>query len=462
MADLPVPGAPGQFSFVRKEDRETGDGGNMAGAFARKALRDEFSKSDGTLMSDFESVLSGECIYLPEFHCAANDFALLAGLARDMEAHGAEGGEGMINWSKHLKHENPEFSRTFKKIVHELSAYFDVEIYATRLNFYRDGTDWKPFHHDSHAYGGREQREDFTMGASFGGERELAFLHEPSGSQFSFPQRNGDVFAFTTEVNKRFKHGVPKSTKGSTAGSQQGGPRFSIIAWGRRRSLNPRNGGTVACGGERESVAQARARLLRDVSAMDGDASGGDGRVGAAELGSERAELAMGSGEVSSLIRAFLRERAEAEAERASAERAPGKENKHENKHRNKHKLAGGLGGAERDARRKRDDDAAAAALAVPPGTPVPETRGSAPMTAATRAALGEPAFLKLRNAARAFQRGELDAEAAVAAAKDAAGNAGANALAKLATYLPDDAKRDELVVAVEAARLERLEANAS
>ena len=35
MADLPVPGAPGQFSFVRKEDRETGDGGNMAGAFAR-------------------------------------------------------------------------------------------------------------------------------------------------------------------------------------------------------------------------------------------------------------------------------------------------------------------------------------------------------------------------------------------------------------------------------------------
>jgi hypothetical protein len=195
---------------------------------------------------------------------------------------------------------------------------------------------------------------------------------------------------------------------------------------------------------------------------MDGDASGGDGRVGAAELGSERAELAMGSGEVSSLIRAFLRERAEAEAERASAARAPGKENKHENKHRNKNKLAGGLGGAERDARRKRDDDAAAAALAVPPGTPVPETRGSAPMTAATRAALGEPAFLKLRNAARAFQRGELDAEAAVAAAKDAAGNAGANALAKLATYLPDDAKRDELVVAVEAARLERLETNAS
>ena len=461
MADLPVPGAPGQFSFVRKEDRETGDGGNMAGAFARKALRDEFSKSDGTLMSDFESVLSGECIYLPEFHCAANDFALLAGLARDMEAHGAEGGEGMINWSKHLKHENPEFSGTFKKIVCELGAYFDVEIYATRLNFYRDGTDWKPFHHDSHAYGGREQREDFTMGASFGSERELAFLHEPSGSQFSFPQRNGDVFAFTTEVNKRFKHGVPKSSR-----SHGAAPRFSIIAWGRRRSLNPRNGGTVACGGERESVASARARLLRDGGDFrdGGDVSrNGEGRNGAAKAaGAHPGETdandehvmpvmpVMGSGEVSSLIEAFLRERSAAtsKAERTPRTRETGRVSK----------LAGGLGGAERDARNKRDDNAAAAAMAVPPGTPLLETRGSAPMTAATRAALGEPAFLKLRHAARAFQRGELDAGAAVAAARDAAGNAGANALTALAAHLPDAAKRDVLLVAVEAARLERLE----
>ena len=42
------------------------------------------------------------------------------------------------------------------------SEYFDVEVYASRLNFYRDGTDWKPFHHDSHAYGGKAKREDFT------------------------------------------------------------------------------------------------------------------------------------------------------------------------------------------------------------------------------------------------------------------------------------------------------------
>ena len=230
------------FTFVKKEDGA--DASNMASKFAKGAMRSEISLADGQLAADFESVIKGEAIYLPEFHCGKTDFALLAGLAKDMETHelASEGG-GMVNWSKHLKHENPEFSQTFARIVHAMSEYFDVEVYATRLNFYRDGTDWKPFHHDSHAFGGREKREDFTMGASFGGERELTFLHEPSGTQFSFPQRNGDVFAFTTQVNKRFKHGVPKLTRGI------GGPRFSIIAWGRRRELNSRNGGAASSGG---------------------------------------------------------------------------------------------------------------------------------------------------------------------------------------------------------------------
>jgi hypothetical protein len=36
-------------------------------------------------------------------------------------------------------------------------------VWRARLNFYRDGKDWKPFHHDSHAYGGNGKKEDFTM-----------------------------------------------------------------------------------------------------------------------------------------------------------------------------------------------------------------------------------------------------------------------------------------------------------
>ena len=36
------------------------------------------------------------------------------------------------------------------------------------MNFYQDQSDWKPFHHDSHAYGNKALREDFTVGVSFG------------------------------------------------------------------------------------------------------------------------------------------------------------------------------------------------------------------------------------------------------------------------------------------------------
>ena len=202
----------------------------------------------------------------------------------------------MVNWSKHLKHENPTFSATFQSVVDAMAAHFDVDVYATRLNFYRDGTDWKPFHHDSHAFGGREKREDFTMGASFGGERELEFLHEPSGGTFTFPQKNGDVFAFTTEVNKRFKHGVPKLTRGI------GGPRFSIIAWGRRRSLNARNGG--GAGGEVREEGEARAG-----SSGRGNAAPAAPAPAATARATEKTnELVMGSGEVSELIRSFLAE----------------------------------------------------------------------------------------------------------------------------------------------------------
>jgi hypothetical protein len=205
---------------------------------------------DAKLALDIDTLLQGHCVYLPSFFCRGSDFTWLQGLTQDLQANvdrerqlvledgdGAASSVGMVNWSKHLKHENPIFSEVFNAIIGKMAEYFDVEVFATRLNFYRDGKDWKPFHHDSHAYGAHGKKEDFTMGASFGFERELAFRHEGSGQEFSFPQGNGDIFAFTSEANKRFKHGVPKCK------SRRAGPRFSIIAWGRRRTINERNAG---------------------------------------------------------------------------------------------------------------------------------------------------------------------------------------------------------------------------
>lgn len=203
---------------------------NQVGRYAAKVMRSEFNRVNAHLAMDIQAAIEGHAIYLPNLLCGKYDYSILRALAADLET-GLE--NGMVTWSRHLKHEDPDFSPTFKAVIQQLSAYFDVEVLATRLNFYRNGSDWKPFHHDSHAYGAKGKKEDFTIGASFGATRELAFLH-PSGTVFSFPQWNGDVFAFTSTANKTFQHGVPKATANA-------GPRFSIIAWGKRRTLNNRN-----------------------------------------------------------------------------------------------------------------------------------------------------------------------------------------------------------------------------
>lgn len=202
--------------------------------YANNLFKSDYLKTHPDLLKDFTTILDGNCIYLPNFFSESNDYSILVDLAKDLEENM---GSGMVSWSKHFKYENPDFSPTFQNIINRMADYFDVEIYHTRLNFYKDGSDWKPFHHDSHAYGNKSLREDFTMGASFGASRELAILHDKTEQQFRFPQNNGDIFAFTSKVNQLFQHGVPKSKKIDI------GPRFSIIVWGRRKTLNDKNGG---------------------------------------------------------------------------------------------------------------------------------------------------------------------------------------------------------------------------
>ncbi len=223
---------------------------NSIAKYATAILRggSESKRVDAGLSETVSKIVSGNAVYIEGFHCEEDDFRTLEQLAEDLESRysttsskrkGEEDfGGGVMNWSKHLKQENPEFSETFRTVVERMASYFDVDVYATRLNFYRDGSDWKPYHHDSHAFGANGRKEDFTMGASFGAQRALSFLHEPSASSFEFPQKNGDVFAFSSEVNAAMQHGVPR-----LSGHEQfvANPRFSVIAWGRRRSLNPRN-----------------------------------------------------------------------------------------------------------------------------------------------------------------------------------------------------------------------------
>ena len=48
-----------------------------------------------------------------------------------------------VEWSKHCP--------TFHMVLSKIRDYFRMDIAATRLNWYRDSTEWKPFHHDAAA-----------------------------------------------------------------------------------------------------------------------------------------------------------------------------------------------------------------------------------------------------------------------------------------------------------------------
>jgi hypothetical protein len=98
-----------------------------------------------------------------------------------------------ISWHEgaHLITKNPNGSETYKMIQEKISRYFGITMSSvgTRFNWYRDSSDWKPFHHDSAAYNReRARNQNITVGVSFGSTRELAFLNAATGTKIYFPQ----------------------------------------------------------------------------------------------------------------------------------------------------------------------------------------------------------------------------------------------------------------------------------
>ena len=60
-------------------------------------------------------------------------------------------------------------------------------------------------------------------------------MHVKSGVTMSFPQSNGDVFAFTPELNEVFMHGVPHILPNSPSSLDSAeSARMSLIVWGSR------------------------------------------------------------------------------------------------------------------------------------------------------------------------------------------------------------------------------------
>jgi len=139
-----------------------------------------------------------------------------------------------ISWHEgaHLISKNPSNCPTFQQIQEKIAKYFGIEMKSigTRFNWYRDSSDWKPFHHDSAAFNPqRAKNQNITVGVSFGATRELAF-HSASSekTKIYFPQTNGMLFSFGRDVNIQWKHGI----NALKAEEQDGKGRVSIILWG--------------------------------------------------------------------------------------------------------------------------------------------------------------------------------------------------------------------------------------
>lgn len=73
----------------------------------------------------------------------------ITSLQNDNRVKGAE----WISWHEgaHLISKNPRGSPTFTMVIDKLCQYFSIrkKSVGTRFNWYRDSSDWKPFHHDS-------------------------------------------------------------------------------------------------------------------------------------------------------------------------------------------------------------------------------------------------------------------------------------------------------------------------
>ena len=176
-----------------------------------------------------------DVIIVPGFGCEENDWSLYYKLVEEMRSLQDSGQKRSewIPWNEgcHLISKNPKNCPTYEAIVNKMCEYFKIvqtRKVKTRFNWYRDSSDWKPFHHDCAAYSMKMSRhQNVTVGISFGDTREIAFLNKAK-TRLYIKQKNGMLFHFGRDVNINWQHAVNALPKDE----QTGKGRISIIVWG--------------------------------------------------------------------------------------------------------------------------------------------------------------------------------------------------------------------------------------
>ena len=183
-----------------------------------------------------EDIYSRNVILVPYLFCEKNNFSIYDNLLNEIKSTGKEeqGLWKLWHGDTHLiaddKLKWKDSCPTFCNILDRIAEYFSMEIKATRLNWYRDSTEWKPYHHDAAALKPEKAAEqNLTIGVSFGGTRDISFQHAKSKNVVTFPLPNGMLYGFSKLVNIEWRHGVPQLPPDK----QTGEGRISVIAWGK-------------------------------------------------------------------------------------------------------------------------------------------------------------------------------------------------------------------------------------
>ena len=121
-----------------------------------------------------------------------------------------------------------EKSPLFTTIIDRIASHFKMDVKATRLNWYSDEKEWKPYHFDAAAVDEKKAKtQNFTIGVSFGDTREVSFQHDKTRATVNFQLEDGMTYGFGSQVNVEWRHGIPLVKPGDF---KKG--RISIIAWG--------------------------------------------------------------------------------------------------------------------------------------------------------------------------------------------------------------------------------------
>lgn len=107
--------------------------------------------------------------------------------------------------------ENPQ---VIDELVQIFEDMFETKVRGIFANFYRDQSDYCPFHQDT--YG------NYVTTFSFGGERRFVTRTKSTKQTTNYILKGGDIFYFSPKFNEENQHSIPRSTKHAD-------PRISVV-----------------------------------------------------------------------------------------------------------------------------------------------------------------------------------------------------------------------------------------